>query len=90
MLNIKAAIYITVIFFIAVIVSCTGELGPSSVKIMQKNMGNTAQGNITLFSQNYTGIGNVPGNVFTARIQNITTLDCVYSTIYGAQKCDIF
>ena len=89
MLNIKTAAYITVIFLLAAILSCTGELGSSSDTTMQKNIGNAAQGNITLSSQNYAEMNNVPGNIFIARIQNTTTLDRVYSTIYGAQKSDI-
>jgi hypothetical protein len=87
-LNIKTTVYITVIFFLAVILSCTGELG-SSDTALQKNTENTAQGNITLFSQNYAEANNVPGNIFIARIQNTTTLDGIYSTIYGAQKSEI-
>ncbi len=90
MLNIKTTVYITVIFFLAVILSCTGELGSSSGTNVQKNIGNVVQGNITLFSQNYAEIKNVPGNIYIARIQNTTTLDSVYSTIYGAQKSGIF
>lgn len=89
MLYIKTTVYITVIFFLAVILNCTGDLGFSSGTSMQNSIGNAAQGNITLFSQNYAEIKNVPGNIFIARIQNITSFDSVYSTIYGAQKSDI-
>lgn len=89
MLYIKTTVYITVIFFLAVILNCTGDLGFSSGTSMQNYIGNAAQGNITLFSQNYAEIKNVPVNIFIARIQNTTTFDSVYSTIYGAQKSDI-
>lgn len=89
MLNIKTAVYVTVIFSMVVIMSCTGELGSSLDTTMQKNIGNAAQGNIILFSQNYAEVSNVPANIFIARIQNTTTFDSAYSTIYGAQRSDI-
>ena len=56
---------------------------------LQKNTENNNQGNITLFSQNYSEINNVPSNIFIGKIENTTTLDYFYSTIYGKEKSEI-
>ena len=64
-------------------------MGSSSDTTNSKIIENINQGNITLFSQNYSEINNIPSNIFIAKIQNTTTLDSVYSTIYGTQKSEI-
>jgi len=88
-LNIKTTAYITVFLFVAVILSCTGELDSYSDTTELKNAVGILQDNITLFSQNYSEINKIPSNIFIAKIQNTTTIDSVYSIIYGTQKSEI-
>ena len=83
----KITAYLTVFFLIIVTLSCAGELGSSSNN--SKIIENNNQGNITLFSQKYSEVNNVPGNIFIGKIENTTTLDCIYSTIYGKEKSEI-
>ena len=85
----KATVYITVFYFVIAILSCTGDLGSFSGTTNSKNIENVAQGNITLFSQNYTEINNIPSNIFIAKIHNTTILDKVYSIIDGTQKSKV-
>ena len=79
----------TTFFLVAAILSCTGELGNFPDTTYSENTTSILQGNITLFSQNYSETNNIPGNIFIARIQNTTTLDDIYSTIFGTQKSEI-
>jgi hypothetical protein len=67
--------------------SCVGELGssPNNSKIIENNN----QGNITLFSQNYSEVNSAPSNIFIGKIENTTTLDYIYSIIYGEEKSEI-
>jgi len=51
---------------------------------------NSNQSTIILFSQNYSEINNIPSNIFLDKIENTTTLDNAYSTIYGKEKSEIF
>ncbi len=86
----KITAYMKIFFLIFVIFNCLGELGFSSDTNNSKIIENINEGNITLFSQNYSETNNVPSNIFSAKIQNTTTtLDSVYSTIYGMQKSEI-
>lgn len=86
-MKIKACI--GVFLLMAVILSCTGELGSFSNVTNTKNVKNTNMGNITLFSQNYFEINSTPNNVFIAKLQNNTKFDNVYSTIYGEESSEI-
>jgi hypothetical protein len=67
--------------------SCVGELGSSynNSKIIE----NDNQGNIILFSQNYSEVNSVPSDIFIGKIENTTTLDYVYSIIFGKEKSQI-
>jgi hypothetical protein len=85
----KITAYITVIFFVTIILSCVGDLGSFSETTNSKNIENINQGNITLFSQNYSEINNIPSNIFIVPIQNTTNFDSIYSTIYGIHKSEI-
>lgn len=51
---------------------------------------NSNQGTITLFSQNYSEVNSIPSNIFVGKIENTTTLDNVYTTIYENEKSEIF
>ena len=83
----KITAYLTVFFLIIVALSCVGELGSSSNN--SKIIENNNQGNITLFSQNYSEVNNVPSNIFIGKIENTTTLDYLYSIIFGKEKSEI-
>ena len=62
-----------ILFFIVVVLSFTGELESFSDTTNLKMTENISQGNITLFSQNYSEINNVPNNIFIAKVWNNTT-----------------
>ena len=83
----KVTAYLTVFFLMIVMLSCVGELGFSSNN--SKIIENNNQGNITLFSQNYSEVNSVPSNIFIGKIENTTTLDYIYLTIYGEEKSEI-
>jgi hypothetical protein len=71
--KIKVIDYMKILFFIAVVLSFTGELESFSDTTNLKITENINQGNITLFSQNYSEINNVPNNIFIAKVWNNTT-----------------
>ena len=43
-----------------------------------------------MFSQNYSDVNSIPSNIFIGKIENTTTFDTAYSTIYGNEKSEIF
>lgn len=77
------------VFLFMLIIFSTGELGFLSDTNNSKIVENVNQGNITLFSQNYSETNNVPNNIFIAKIQKSTLPESVYSTVYGMQKSEI-
>lgn len=77
------------VFLFMLIIFSTGELGFLSDTNNSKIVENVNQGNITLFSQNYSEANNVPNNIFIAKIQKSTLPESVYSTVYGMQKSEI-
>jgi hypothetical protein len=79
-----------VFLFLTIILSCTGDLSSSPSTTISKNVENVAQGNIILFSQNYSEINRIPNNVFIAKIQNTMTLDSIYSIIYWTPRSEIY
>jgi hypothetical protein len=85
----KNTTYMTILFLIFVMLSCIGDLGPSSGTNSSKIINNNNQGNISLFSQNYSKANNISSNIFISKIENITIFDNVYSKIYGKEKSDI-
>jgi hypothetical protein len=72
-----------------IVILSSGELGSFPDTNSSKIVENINQGNITLFSQNYSEANNVPNNIFIAKIQKSTLSDKVYSTIYGMQESKI-
>jgi len=80
----------TSFLLMAIILSCTGELGSFSDVTDLKSLENTNQGNIKLFSQNYSDVNNIPNNIFVAKLHNSTTLDRTYSKIYGTERSEVF
>lgn len=56
-----------------------------------KTLLNINQGNITLFTQNYSEIDNVPDNVFIAKVTNSTNtkFDLLYSIVYGTHNSKV-
>ena len=89
MLKIKVTMHMALLVFMVVVLSCTGELDSFSDTNSSKIVENINQGNVTLFSQNYSETNNVPNNIFIAKIQNSTISEGVCSTIYGIEKSEI-
>ncbi len=86
----KIIAYVTVLLLIVLVLICIRELGSFSSINNLKITDNSNQGNITLFSQNYSEVNGVPSNIFIGKIENTTTLDNVHSTKYGKEKSEIF
>jgi hypothetical protein len=87
----KTNAYITVFFLILLaLIFIKVELGFFSNINNSKITDNMNQGNIILFFQNYSDVNSVPSNIFIGKIENATTLDNAYSTIYGNEKSEIF
>jgi hypothetical protein len=82
----KNTTFMTILFLIFVMLSCIGDLGPSSSTNSLKTINNNNQGNLSLFSQNYSKANNISSNIFISKIENTTTFDNVYSKIYGKEK----
>jgi len=78
-----------ILFIFMIVILSSGELGSFPDTNSSKIVENINQGNITLFSQNYSEANNVPNNIFIAKIQKSTLSDKVYSTIYGMQESKI-
>lgn len=85
----KISVCMTLLLLIAIIISCTGELGSYSDATYLKNIENSNQGSVRLFSQNFSDVNNVPNNIFIAKINSSATLDRTYSKIYGKAKSEV-
>lgn len=82
-----------IVFFLIILalIFVRGEFSSSNDDINSlKITDNINQGSITLFSQNYSELSHIPGNIFIGKIENTTTFDSAYSTIYGNEKSEVF
>jgi hypothetical protein len=83
---VKLKDFMTSISLITILLICTGDLGSIPDTANLKKIDNFEQGNLTLFSQNYSETKDFPNNVFISRIQNTTKIDNLYSKVYGKEK----
>ena len=87
----KITAYVTVFLLIVIaLIFIRAEFSSSSDISSSIITDNINQGSITLFSQNYSELSRIPGNIFIGKIENTTSLDNAYSTIYGNEKSEIF